>query len=71
MNGNRHGTLVIRTPEGVEFSQPLAGPVSRFAAWLVDCAIIGVVAVDYPRPARASSWPAGCCRTVPSRSPPS
>ena len=33
-------TLTIRTPEGVEFSLPLAGPVSRMLAFLVD---IGVV----------------------------
>jgi uncharacterized RDD family membrane protein YckC len=26
----------IRTPEGVRFSLPLAGPVSRCLAWLVD-----------------------------------
>jgi uncharacterized RDD family membrane protein YckC len=32
-------TLLIRTPEGVVFSQLLAGPVSRFLAWLVDAAI--------------------------------
>jgi uncharacterized RDD family membrane protein YckC len=29
-------TLSIRTPEGIVFSQLLAGPVSRFLAWLVD-----------------------------------
>lgn len=28
--------MVIETPEGVRFSTPLAGPVSRFLAWLVD-----------------------------------
>lgn len=28
--------LKIRTPEGVVFSQLLAGPVVRFAAWLID-----------------------------------
>ena len=28
--------LKIRTPEGVVFSQLLAGPVIRFAAWLID-----------------------------------
>jgi uncharacterized RDD family membrane protein YckC len=31
---------VIRTPEGIVFSQLLASPVARFAAWLVDVAII-------------------------------
>ena len=29
-------TLLIRTPEGVLFSQLLAGPVSRFTAWIID-----------------------------------
>lgn len=29
-------TLTIRTPEGVEFSLLLAGPISRFLAWSVD-----------------------------------
>jgi uncharacterized RDD family membrane protein YckC len=31
---------LIKTPEGIVFSQLLAGPVSRFAAWLVDVAVI-------------------------------
>jgi uncharacterized RDD family membrane protein YckC len=29
-------TLIIRTPEGIVFSQLLAGPVSRFFAWFID-----------------------------------
>ena len=29
-------TLIIRTPEGIVFSQLLAGPVTRCLAWLVD-----------------------------------
>ena len=29
-------TLVIRTPEGITFSQLLAGPVVRFFAWFMD-----------------------------------
>lgn len=33
-------TLTIRTPEGIEFALPLAGPISRMLAFLVD---IGVV----------------------------
>ena len=28
--------LLIRTPEGIVFSQLLAGPVTRFLAWLID-----------------------------------
>ena len=34
----RFNTLLVRLPEGVTFSLPLAGPVTRFLAWLVDCA---------------------------------
>ena len=33
MNGLAHP---IRTPEGIVFSQTLAGPVVRFVAWLID-----------------------------------
>jgi uncharacterized RDD family membrane protein YckC len=29
-------TLIIRTPEGIVFSQLLAGPVTRFFAWFID-----------------------------------
>jgi uncharacterized RDD family membrane protein YckC len=32
----RANTLLIRTPEGIVFSQLLAGPMSRFLAWLID-----------------------------------
>lgn len=31
---------IIKTPEGIVFSQLLAGPVSRFGAWLVDFAAV-------------------------------
>jgi uncharacterized RDD family membrane protein YckC len=34
-------SLQIRTPEGIVFSQALAGPVTRFLAWLVDLLAIG------------------------------
>lgn len=37
----RTGRLQIRTVEGVVFSQLLAGPVTRFLAWLVDLLCIG------------------------------
>ncbi len=30
--------LTIRTPEGVKFTLPLAGPVSRCLAWIIDAA---------------------------------
>jgi uncharacterized RDD family membrane protein YckC len=36
----RTATLQIRTPEGIVFSQQLAGPVTRFLAWAVDLACI-------------------------------
>lgn len=39
----RTSTLQIRTVEGVVFSQLLAGPVTRFLAWLVDLLCIVVV----------------------------
>ncbi len=40
----RTGALEIRTPEGILFSQMLAGPVTRFYAWLVDWfCITGIV----------------------------
>ncbi|MBL9166937.1 MAG: RDD family protein [Verrucomicrobiales bacterium] len=32
--------LQIRTPEGLVFSQALAGPGARFLAWLVDCVVV-------------------------------
>jgi uncharacterized RDD family membrane protein YckC len=35
--------LRIRTPEGIVFSQTLAGPVVRFAAWIIDLAAIGAL----------------------------
>lgn len=36
--------LKIKTPEGIVFSFRLAGPVTRFLAWTVDLACIGVAA---------------------------
>jgi uncharacterized RDD family membrane protein YckC len=36
--------LLIRTPEGIVFSQVLAGPVTRFLAWLIDAlCIVGIL----------------------------
>jgi uncharacterized RDD family membrane protein YckC len=35
--------LLIRTPEGIVFSQLLAGPVTRFFAWFIDLTCIGVL----------------------------
>jgi uncharacterized RDD family membrane protein YckC len=36
-------SLLIRTPEGIAFSLPLAGPVTRFLAWAVDIACLMVL----------------------------
>jgi uncharacterized RDD family membrane protein YckC len=33
-------SLIIRTPEGIEFSLPLAGPLSRMLALVIDLAVI-------------------------------
>ena len=42
----RSATLQIRTPEGICFSQLLAGPVTRFLAWLIDAlCIVAIVTV--------------------------
>jgi uncharacterized RDD family membrane protein YckC len=35
--------LQVRTPEGIVFSQPLAGPVVRFLAWFIDALCIGAI----------------------------
>jgi uncharacterized RDD family membrane protein YckC len=39
----RDNTLAIRTPEGIEFSLPLAGPFSRMGALTVDLAVIATL----------------------------
>jgi uncharacterized RDD family membrane protein YckC len=36
-------TLSIRTPEGIVFSQLLAGPVTRFLAWFIDLLCIAAI----------------------------
>lgn len=36
-------TLLIGTPEGIVFSQLLAGPVTRFLAWVIDALCIGAL----------------------------
>src|ERR1051325_6115860 len=35
--------LRVRTPEGIVFSQLLAGPVTRFLAWFIDLLCIGTL----------------------------
>lgn len=39
----RVSSLAIRTPEGIVFSQILAGPVTRFLAWVLDGFCIGMI----------------------------
>jgi uncharacterized RDD family membrane protein YckC len=41
----KSASLQIRTPEGIVFSQLLAGPVTRFLAWLIDLLAIGALTV--------------------------
>ena len=41
----RTNTLLIKTPEGVVFSQTLAGPVTRFLAWVIDLVCMSVVLI--------------------------
>lgn len=40
MNNEKTNTLTIKTPEGIAFSLHLAGPVTRFLAWVVDFAVV-------------------------------
>ncbi len=35
--------LKIRTPEGIVFAQPLAGPITRFFAWAIDLMAISAI----------------------------
>lgn len=42
MSSRRRNSLIVRTPEGVEFSLILAGPVVRFLAWVIDIACISL-----------------------------
>ena len=45
MKGHR---LTIQTPEGVSFHLPLAGPVSRSLAWMLDacCVLVAYQAAN-------------------------
>src|SRR5688572_29929510 len=38
-------TLQVRTPEGIVFSQLLAGPVTRFLAWFIDFWVIAALVI--------------------------
>ena len=45
-NGQQRNTLQIQTPEGVTCALTLAGPISRFLAWIVDGAcLLAAVAI--------------------------
>src|SRR3954466_3233259 len=62
-SSSRTDSLLIRTPEGILFSQPLAGPMTRFLACAIDLAcivaassilsgllsIIAIVSLDFAR----------------------
>jgi uncharacterized RDD family membrane protein YckC len=43
----RTQSLQIRTPEGIVFSQLLAGPVTRFLAWFIDLMCISTVITTF------------------------
>jgi uncharacterized RDD family membrane protein YckC len=43
MTVERIASVTIETPEGVSFSYPLAGPVTRFVAWVIDALVIFTV----------------------------
>jgi len=46
MLSSRTNTLIIKTPEGIEFSLQLAGPLTRFLAWAVDLGtIIAIISI--------------------------
>ncbi|MGD9411135.1 MAG: RDD family protein [Desulfobacterales bacterium] len=46
MLSSRTNTLIIKTPEGIEFSLRLAGPITRFLAWAIDMAtIIAIITI--------------------------
>ena len=46
MLSSRITTLTIKTPEGIEFSLRLAGPVTRFLAWAVDLGtVVAIISI--------------------------
>jgi uncharacterized RDD family membrane protein YckC len=45
MSNDLRKRISIQTPEGVSFSLYLAGPYTRFLAWLLDAMIIGAVSM--------------------------
>lgn len=49
-------TLHIRTPEGIVFALPLAGPVTRFLAWAVDALAVGAASYVFALVLGLLSW---------------
>ena len=46
MLSSQINSLTIKTPEGIEFSLRLAGPVTRFLAWAVDLAtVVAIISI--------------------------
>ncbi|MCB1231972.1 MAG: RDD family protein [Verrucomicrobiae bacterium] len=44
MSLGKTASLEVRTPEGISFSLPLASPISRAVAWLLDgCVIVAII----------------------------
>jgi uncharacterized RDD family membrane protein YckC len=43
MSNEKTNRLILNTPEGITFSLLLAGPVTRFLAWLIDAACVSVI----------------------------
>jgi uncharacterized RDD family membrane protein YckC len=41
----RTNTLQIKTPEGITFALPLAGPVARFLAWIIDLGCVSAIMI--------------------------
>ncbi|HUL29674.1 MAG TPA: RDD family protein [Thermodesulfobacteriota bacterium] len=39
----KFNTVHFKTPEGITFSLPLAGPMARFLAWVIDLACVSVI----------------------------
>ncbi|CAN5252896.1 hypothetical protein BH23VER1_BH23VER1_07780 [soil metagenome] len=45
MSPGRVTTLTVRTPEGVPFALPLAGPTTRAMAWLIDLLVLALIMI--------------------------
>ncbi len=45
MSRGKAGQLLIQTPEGISFPLRLAGPVTRFLAWVLDNVVIAVLSM--------------------------